>query len=185
VAKLEAILGIGPTRRGRPPKDTTASKPRLAGAATVRRLREYNRKDVPRLRARVTNNPSFLAGTVTPRAQARRHRDIVRILLKAIGPEVTDLMLIAVKRAAELTLASEHARAVLLTSSSIGPNDLEMLTRLEGAALRAVRALGIRDNGAKPHIPLREQLAAELEADEDEADLGTTVPKPGNGESGA
>jgi hypothetical protein len=125
---VEPTLGIGPARRGRPPKVTTASQPRLAGAATtVRRLREYNPKDVPRLRARVTNNPSFLAGTVTPRAQARRHRDIVRILLKAIGPEVTDLTLIAVKRAAELTLASEHARAVLLTSVSIGPNDLEML----------------------------------------------------------
>ena len=124
-------------------------------------LRERLARSAHRLqRARVTNDPAFLPregsrlGTRANgwRAQERRRRDLIATLVNALGGRdaISDLALIAVKRAAELTCAAERARAVILTSSSIGPNDLEMLSRLEGAALRAVRALGLKPDSGKP-----------------------------------
>jgi hypothetical protein len=118
-------------------------------------------------RARVTNRPRHLAA-FTPQAQTRRRHDLVRIFCNALGPDITDLMLVGVKRAAELTCAAERARVLILTSDSVLAADLEMLSRLEGAAARATKALGIKD-AAKPHVPLRDQLAAEIE-DTDEAE---------------
>jgi hypothetical protein len=115
-------------------------------------------------RSRTTNRPGHLA-LPTPLRQSRRRNDLIRMFIEAL-PDVTDLALVAVKRAAELTCAAERARALILTSPSVLATDLEMLSRLEGAAARAVRALGIKDAGAKPHVPLREQLAAEIEAEE-------------------
>jgi hypothetical protein len=116
-------------------------------------------------RARVTNRPGHL-GAFTPQGQTRRRHDLVRMFCAALGPDITDLQLVGVKRAAELTVAAERARVLILTSRSVLAADLEMLSRLEGAAARAVRALGIKDNGVKPHVPLRDQLAAEIEAEE-------------------
>jgi hypothetical protein len=157
---VESTSEIALARRGRADSATAATSTGLADAASPRPAT---------LRSRVTNNPSYLAGTVTPRAQARRHRDLIRTFIAALGgPDaVSDLTLITVRKAAELTVAAERARAVLLTSSSIGPNDLEMLTRLEGEARRAVRALGLPDAGKRvkseatpPWSPLRAALLA-------------------------
>jgi hypothetical protein len=122
-------------------------------------------------RSKTTNKPGYLA-PLTPLRQTRRRRDLINLFIAALGgPDaVTDLTLVAVKRAAELTCASERARALILTSPSVLATDLEMLSRLEGAASRAVRALGIKDDAAKPSrvatrspwSPLRARINAPL-----------------------
>lgn len=78
---------------------------------------------------------------------------------------VSDLALVGVRKAAELTVAAEAARAAVLNGGGCAA-DLDMLVKLEGEARRAVRALGLKLDVAKPHVPLREQLAAE--ADEEQ-----------------
>jgi hypothetical protein len=76
-----------------------------------------------------------------------------------------------------LTVAAEAARArVVAGKVRVRAADLDMLVKLEGESRRAVRALGLKLEAGKPaHVPMRDQLAAELEAeaaeeaDEDEA----------------
>jgi hypothetical protein len=118
-------------------------------------------------RSRATNRPGHLA-TPTPLRQTRRRRDIVNMLIAALGgPDaVTDLTLVTVRKAAELTVAAEAARAAVLNGGSCAA-DLDMLVKLEGEARRAVRALGLKPEAAKPdHLttprwsPLRARITA-------------------------
>ena len=126
--------------------------------------REASGQRVPRVRAKVTNDPAFLPGAVGHRALDRRRRDLVRMFLAEL-PGAGDLVLVAVRKAAELTVAAEMARAAVLNGGACAA-DLDMLVKLEGESRRAVRALGIKVNFARPHVPLREQLEAEAEEDE-------------------
>ena len=73
------------------------------------------------------------------------------MFITAIGPDaVTDLMLVTVRKAAELTVAAEAARAAVLAGGSCAA-DLDMLVKLEGEARRAIRALGLKPlDVAKP-----------------------------------
>jgi hypothetical protein len=91
------------------------------------------------------------------------------MFLEACGGRevVSELTLVAIRKAAELTVAAEMARAAVLNGGSCAA-DLDMLVKLEGEARRAVRALGLKPDSAKPHVPLREQLAAEAEEAEEE-----------------
>jgi hypothetical protein len=91
-------------------------------------------------------------------AQDRRRRELISIYVKALGGSaaVSDLMMVAVRRAAELTTAGECARKALLD----GQADIALVVKLEGEARRAVRALGIK-LGPKPHVPLRDRIEAE------------------------
>jgi hypothetical protein len=148
---------IGPP--GGPTSATTTPSTRVAGAASAR---------PPTLRSRVTNNPAYIAGAATSqRAQNRRRRDLVRILIQAIGPEAGDLALVTVRKAAELTVAAEAARARVLNGGTCAA-DLDMLVKLEGEARRAIRALGLKlDAGAAkplspppPWSPLRARINA-------------------------
>jgi hypothetical protein len=103
------------------------------------------RRRFPRTsRSAVTNDPRFMTkGSPTPRAVDRRRRDLVEAFLAALGPDgVTDLSLLMVRKAAELTVAAELARAGMLTGTS--PSDVTGLIKLENAARRAVLALGLR-----------------------------------------
>jgi hypothetical protein len=66
-----------------------------------------------------------------------------------------------IARAADLILIAERARADALRGN---PVDLGDLTRLEGAADRAVRRLGIKPGAAKPAPSLAEYLANRAQA---------------------
>ena len=103
-------------------------------------------------RSRATNDPLFLARDQTGRRQARRRRDLVRLLIDGLGgwEAVSDLTLVTVRKAAELTVAAEVARARVLEAGTCAA-DLDMLVKLEGEARRAIRALGLKPlDVAKP-----------------------------------
>ena len=65
-------------------------------------------------RARATNDPTYVPLASSHRVQARRRRDLVSIYLTALGESVTDLQLVQVRKAAELTAAAESLRARVL-----------------------------------------------------------------------
>ncbi len=82
--------------------------------------------------------------------------------------------------AAELKCAAEDLRARLLAGPNAGLADIEQIIRLENAADRAVRKLGIKP-GAAPAGPTLEQHLAKLarderadDAEDEAADIETT-----------
>src|SRR6266481_3130213 len=93
-----------------------------------------------RVRSAVTNDPRYLPKQSNLRAHARRRRDLVEAFVNALGGKdaVNDLTLLAVRKAAELTVAAEMSRAAMLRGM---PTDMLALVRLEGVAARAVRVL--------------------------------------------
>jgi hypothetical protein len=95
-------------------------------------------------RAHVTNDPAFLPKrAMGPFAQARRRRDLVDAFTAALGGEdaLSAVAAMYVRRAAELLTMAEMARAAMLNGQ---PTDMLALVRLEGAASRAVRLLGVK-----------------------------------------
>jgi hypothetical protein len=107
----------------------------------------------------MTNDPFFAPShgsrATGPRAQDRRRRDLVGIFLQSLsGPSgssvVSELTLVAVRKAADLTVAAEMARARILAGDN-NAADLDCLVKLEGEARRAVRALGFKTDAKKPH----------------------------------
>jgi hypothetical protein len=130
-------------------------------------------------RSRATNDPAFLPPATTNLRRARRRRDLVAMFLNACGGrEASELTLVAIRKAAELTVAAEAARAAVLNGGSCAA-DLDVLIKLENEARRAVRALGLKVDSAKPHgsklpppwSPLRAALAKAAPAAE-------IVPEP-------
>lgn len=118
-----------------------------------------------RQRAKRTNN--VLAGIDTNTARGRRIADLVRAYLQALGNPAEIERQAAVIAAAELQVLAEAARAAAL-KQSIG--DIDQVIRVQGAADRAVRKLGL-DHQRKPApIPLRDLLAAEAEAAADDGE---------------
>ena len=63
-------------------------------------------------RARATNDPAYVPLASSHRAQSRRRRDLVAIFLDALGGRaaVSELQLVQVRKAAELTTAPSGAR---------------------------------------------------------------------------
>jgi hypothetical protein len=117
-------------------------------------------------RSKTTNKPGYLA-PLTPLRQTRRRRDLIALFIDGLGGRdaVTDLTLVTVRKAAELTVAAEAARAAVLAGGKCAA-DLDMLVKLEGEARRAVRALGLKIDAAKhtkpeasPWSPLRSALS--------------------------
>jgi hypothetical protein len=95
-----------------------------------------------RIRSRASNDPNYIPKQPNMRAQTRRRRDLITAFLSALGPSgLNDLTQVMVRRAAELTVAVEMARADMLNGV---PTDMLALVRLEGVASRAVRQLGLR-----------------------------------------
>ena|ERR1700722_18394044 len=91
-------------------------------------------------------------------AIAQRTRELVVAFTADLADAPTGAQLVDVRRAAELTALAEAQRAAALRD----PNavDLGSLVRLEGAADRAVRRLGIK-LAERPRATLRERLAQE------------------------
>jgi hypothetical protein len=123
----------------------------------------------PVTRARVTNDVRRLHGLDARTREGRRRRDLVAIFLDALGAPPTELQLVQVRRAAELTVATESLRARVL-AGEVSRHLLEALTKLEGEGRRAVRELGLKlDAPSKRAGPtlgdlLREDAAIDLDA---------------------
>ena len=120
-------------------------------------------------RARATNDPAYMPLASSPRAQARRRRDLIAIYIGAVGGRaaVSELQLVQVRKAAELTAAAEAVRARVLAGDATA--DLDALVKIEGEARRTLRALGIERPKPPPHVPFWKRLddADEEEAEED------------------
>jgi hypothetical protein len=125
--------------------DTDPSSPRPTTAEPVKRLR-----------ARRTNDP--FANLDMNTARGRRTADLVRAHLIALGNPSEIERQAAVIAAAEMQVLAEEARTAALRE---GPTaDLDRVVRMQGAADRALRRLGIRP-GAEPKPPsLAEHLAS-------------------------
>jgi hypothetical protein len=91
----------------------------------------------PLFRAQVTNKATKRFNKNT--ALGRRLNDLYRALLNAIGNPTSTLAHAHCLRAAELRVLAEDARAKLLA----GDGDPDTVVRLEGAADRAERKLGL------------------------------------------
>jgi len=96
-------------------------------------------------RAKITNDARYLAGHSGRTPAGRRRRDLVNAFIEALGgpDKVTSVQLTDIRRAAELTALAEETRGRALCEG-IAAVDLQGLIRLEGAASRAVRAMGIK-----------------------------------------
>jgi len=130
---------------------------RTAAASTPSPLRAVG-ADLPKQqRARRTNDP--LAGIETNTARGRRIADLVRAYLRAVGNPVDIERQAAVIAAAELQVLAEEARAAALKQA--GTCDLDRVVRIEGAAARAVKRLGI----GRARQPAQTGLAGLLVAD--------------------
>jgi hypothetical protein len=90
-------------------------------------------------RARATNNPFRVLDAPNPRVRDRRRRDLIALLLEWLGGPgaVSDMALVTVRKAAELTVVAETVHAEMLSGHVVDPT---VLVRLEGEARRAVRA---------------------------------------------
>jgi hypothetical protein len=150
----------------------TRTEPRSESSDLVQRKSAVSRPIAQRTqrtngRSRATNDPLFLAHDHTGRRQARRRRDLVRMLIEGLGgwDAVSDLTLVTVRKAAELTVAAEAARAAVLNGGTCAA-DLDCLIKIEGEARRATRALGLKIETAKraeaPPSPLWSPLRASL-----------------------
>jgi hypothetical protein len=88
-----------------------------------------------------------LAGVDGRSSDARRRRDLITTYTDALGgaDKVSAAMVNDVVRAVDLVIIAEQARAKALRGADLGD-----LTRLEGAADRAVRRLGIKPGANAP-----------------------------------
>jgi hypothetical protein len=109
------------------------------------------------VRSRTTNRPRKMALDGRT-ALGRRVADLAESYAAALGgwPALTDMQAANVRRAAELAALAEQARADALRT---GNSDPTALVKLDGAASRAVRALGL--DRQRKHDG-REALAAYL-----------------------
>jgi hypothetical protein len=117
---------------------TASSAHRLTGDALPKRQR-----------ARRTNDP--LAGLDMNTARGRRTADLVRAYLAALGnPDGIECQAAAIA-AAELQVLAEEARATALKEGATA--DLDRVVRMQGAADRALRRLGIKATSTAPPPP--------------------------------
>jgi hypothetical protein len=103
-------------------------------------------------RSRVTNDAAFLPKRPPSLfAQARRRRDLVEAFIEALGGEdaMSPVVLMQIRRAAELVTGAELIRADMLNGL---PVDMNSLVRLEGHASRAVLALGVKIEKKLPSL---------------------------------
>lgn len=90
-------------------------------------------------------------------ARGRRIADLVRAYLTALGNPIEVERQAEVIAAAELQVLAEEARAAALKQ---GGGDLDQVIRVQGAADRAVRKLGIKRELSQTDEPvLAERLA--------------------------
>lgn len=127
-------------------------------------------------RSKITNTPTKLAGVDNRSSFGRRRRDLIRGYIAALGgpDKVSSAVMLDITRAVDLVVLAEQCRSAALRGE---PIDMSDLIRLEGAADRAVRRLGIKE--AKPAVPsIQDHIArkyakaneAQVDDDSDEAE---------------
>jgi hypothetical protein len=124
-----------------------------------------------RQRARRTNDP--LATIETNTARGRRIADLVRAYLKALGNPTDIERQAAVIAADELQVLAEEARAAALKS---GSPDLDQVERVQGAADRAVRRLGIKPGAARSNEPDLATYLSQITTESEDADASSGGP---------
>jgi hypothetical protein len=105
---------------------------------------------------------SLSKGTLDGRTLvARRRRELIAVYTAALGgaESLSEGQRIDIRKAAELTALAEQARARAMREGITGAGDLADMVKLENAAARAVKALGIKAaTTANRIVPLRERL---------------------------
>jgi hypothetical protein len=129
---------------------------RSAAAAAPSSSRSRTVELPSRQRARRTNDP--FANIETNTARGRRVADLVRAYLRALDNPADIERQAAVIAAAELQVLAEEAR----TGALKGHADLDQVIRLQGAADRAVRRLGVKPG--KAAVPAEDELDVYLRA---------------------
>jgi hypothetical protein len=112
-------------------------------------------------RSRITNKPHRPA--ISGRsALGRRLRDLGEFYAEALGgwSALTVVQAEAVRRAAEMRALAEQARADALRNGGVGIAEADQLIRLENAAHRSVRALGIDRKREPEGMTLQEYAAS-------------------------
>jgi hypothetical protein len=91
---------------------------------------------------------------------AKRRRELIEIYMVALGgpAAVAGRLVVDVRRAAELVTLAEAERAKAMRGE---PVDLSSLIRIEGAADRAVRRLGIKPGADQPKPKTLAEYAAQ------------------------
>jgi len=95
---------------------------------------------------------------------ARRAHALAAALTEELGGNPTTSQGAAIERAATLVALAEDVRSRRLAGDQ--SISLEDLVRVDAAADRAVRRLGIKPRTGPPQLSLRDQLIAEAEARE-------------------
>jgi hypothetical protein len=114
--------------------------------------------------AQAQTAPRNLGGR--PPGIARRRRELIAVLVQAIGGRVSPVQLVEIERTASLLILAEDLRAKALRGEDVAIADL---SRLEGTADRAIRRLGIKSGAAAaPVQTLQDYLASHVAADEAE-----------------
>jgi hypothetical protein len=132
--------GIAPmeSSAARTVSDALPRKERHPAVSASSGVRSLGPEVPSRQRARRTNDP--FAGIETNTARGRRVADLVRAYLTALGnPTEVERQADAIA-AAELQVLAEEARAAALKQ---GGGDLDQVIRVQGAADRAIRKLGL------------------------------------------
>ena len=113
----------------------------------------------PRIRSAVSNGTRLLVGVDGRSALARRFRDLIAELTAEAGGRegLSAAECSAIRQAAAMMLRAEQVQAAIVKGEFV---DNDELIRLSGEARRVLAALRKRAD-AKPHIPLRDRLAAE------------------------
>ncbi len=119
-------------------------------------------------RTRISNKPRRMV--IDGRSQlGRRLHDLAESFAAQLGgwPALSDMMAANVRKASELTALAEQSRAEALRNGNIDPL---ALVRLEGAADRAVRRLGIKLGNAPAPGPTLAEYLASLEAEQSQSE---------------
>ncbi len=121
---------------------------RNASVEPARRKRGLLTNVPPRQRAKRSNNP--LSSYDLTSRRGRRIADLYRAYSESLGNPSGTGRQTEIVTAAELQVLAEEARAVALQSPGVA--DLDGIVRVQGAADRALRRLGIKP-GAAPKGP--------------------------------
>jgi len=129
-----------------PTKDQHMNRTAIVGPASA--FRAPSDGVAKRLRSRRSNDPTAGLSLIT--ARGRRVADLTRAYLAAVG-DPRDLGRQAeVIAAAEMQVLAEEARAAALRKPEKA--DLDAIVRIQGAADRALRRLGIKPSTGS-HVP--------------------------------
>jgi hypothetical protein len=134
---------------------------RSASATDAPSPRSMAAEPVKQLRAARTNDP--LARLERYTARGRRIADLVRAYLAALGHPAEIERQAAVIAAAELQVLAEEARTAALRQGLAA--DLDQVVRVQGAADRALRRLGIKAGAAVAAPPTPAEYLARRAAE--------------------